>query len=1117
MKKVIWNFIASLIVICSAVCLCSLKCRAFMGKTETISVQSAQKISTPVEIKQTKRKLEKDIFEHLQEKRISVEKYGLSKKRAVEMIEEILEKNHCSALVDITLMTNDDGTVTSMKVEADDAFASAVQEIEEMNENQEQPLCDDEMQEVVAHYAELQTFYESNPDYFGIPVPFFSDKNTEETPVGAIMYLAQMDGDNVDLDDLDTVITGTTEGLKYYVSQYGEKLLEEKEKAMAGLDSSMTDLEKYLVLHDYVANQCEFNFDYRIDGSDSLLESTPFGAVVCKSAVCLGYTSTYTYLIQCAFPEIYKNEDGSWKTKEEVKDTYIIDYGNIVKKEAPHYYNLVKLDDKWYYVDVCFDDIVVENQQEIRIQTDGNCYHNYFLISTEEFLGNYNLSEENLDNRYKDLCTNTQYENAWFSNIKTPISFNDDYCFYVESPVDFREKAGSTDFIDKKDQLKMRSRSTGEVIVLIDYATGSVYSVHSRKQSFNETIKNEYENDLFYNKIYPGMQHSVGLYNNILYFNLGNKIYQYCLIDGVIDVVKEYNTVYARIDSKESFKGDSFYAVSEDSEEKEFSVWDHPVASLAIKNDGKMYVSIATNYSNSTKKIYTKEEVNYKPYYTRFGEIHQSGKGFERCANIKETLDMEHFSSGSHKYKKVTVEPGCRSEGFSQFRCEECGRVYGEKKDLKNPVEHHYVYNKEKKIYACTMCNGVTDSAYEHNYGEPDFSLSKKGTKYSCQAVFTCSTCGEKHTEECSLEEPEMVKEPTCTIEGKARYTAYCNFQEEAYLYQEVVKVDPIGHSYGEPEFVWAQDSGSCKAHFQCKICQGQNGDKKEVNCTILTEITQADYGKEGKKICTATCMFEGKKYINTKTESISALIVETTLKQRSYSIYPTQIQRLVLESNWTEEGIKTIQSSDEKVVRVNRDGEFKGVRAGKARVTIMTVSGKKLTATITVKTPKVYLNASVVPLQKGKSTTSVQIRRKINTDSIRAWRSSNSKVASVTQKGKITGKKNGTATITVIMKSGATASCKIKVQSASVKLKKITVDKTSMILGISKKYKYAQLSVTKNPVTATNRVTYQSTNKRVVTVNGIGKVTALRPGIAYITVKCGSQSKKVKVTVKKK
>ena len=32
----------------------------------------------------------------------------------------------------------------------------------------------------------------------------------------------------------------------------------------------------------------------------------------------MSYTAAYNYLVQCAFPEVYKNSDGTWKTKDEV-------------------------------------------------------------------------------------------------------------------------------------------------------------------------------------------------------------------------------------------------------------------------------------------------------------------------------------------------------------------------------------------------------------------------------------------------------------------------------------------------------------------------------------------------------------------------------------------------------------------------------------------------------------------------------------------------------------------------------------------------------------------------------------------------------------------------------
>lgn len=48
--------------------------------------------------------------------------------------------------------------------------------------------------------------------------------------------------------------------------------------------------------------------------------------------------------------------------------------------------------------------------------------------------------------------------------------------------------------------------------------------------------------------------------------------------------------------------------------------------------------------------------------------------------------------------------------------------------------------------------------------------------------------------------------------------------------------------------------------------------------------------------------------------------------------------------------------------------------------------------------------------------------------DSVKKWKTSNKKIVSVSKKGKITAKKKGTAKITVVMKSGKKAVCKIKV-----------------------------------------------------------------------------------------
>lgn len=162
-----------------------------------------------------------------------------------------------------------------------------------------------------------------------------------------------------------------------------------------------------------------------------------------------------------------------------------------------------------------------------------------------------------------------------------------------------------------------------------------------------------------------------------------------------------------------------------------------------------------------------------------------------------------------------------------------------------------------------------------------------------------------------------------------------------------------------------------------------------------------------------------------------------------------------------------------------------------------------------------VELNASSLPLQTRKSTTALKIKSCADGDTVQEWTSSKPRIVAVNPRtGKLTAKKKtGTAIITVTMKSGAKASCKVKVQKKTVKTTRLTFSEKSAVL---KKGETLTLKVNRFPLTANDKLTYKTSNRKVATVSSKGKIKARRKGKATITVRSKSGKKATfKVTVK--
>lgn len=121
-------------------------------------------------------------------------------------------------------------------------------------------------------------------------------------------------------------------------------------------------------------------------------------------------------------------------------------------------------------------------------------------------------------------------------------------------------------------------------------------------------------------------------------------------------------------------------------------------------------------------------------------------------------------------------------------------------------------------------------------------------------------------------------------------------------------------------------------------------------------------------------------------------------------------------------------------------------------------------------------------------------------------WKSSNTKVASVSSKGVVTAKAAGTATITASLK-GKTASYKVTVKNPGITAK--AAQSTIYTKGTTS----TTVKVTKYGVTGTAK--FKSSNTKIATVNSKGVVTAKKAGTVKITAQVGSYTKVVTIQVK--
>ena len=401
----------------------------------------------------------------------------------------------------------------------------------------------------------------------------------------------------------------------------------------------------------------------------------------------------------------------------------------------------------------------------------------------------------------------------------------------------------------------------------------------------------------------------------------------------------------------------------------------------------------------------------------------------------------------------------------------------------------------------------ASDPTYNSNYIKGYCSLTAGKTYYihvhatKANPVVTaaCKDCQWKVTTDTKA---------TCTKSGKKVET--CQKHGET---KETVR-PALGHIWNKGVIT---KKATCKEAgvktFTCSRCGG-----KKTESIAKTTDHKWDKGKVTKAatckevgVKTYTCTVCGK----TKTESIAKttehkwdkgkVTKAATCKATGVKTYTCT----VCGKTKTETIAKSTKHKFGKWIKVSDATVF----AKQKQKRICSICGKtekrdygnKLKATI-------KLNITSIKLQQKQTTKAVKVTM-AKGDSVKSWTSNNKKVATVDKNGTIKAqKKNGTAKITVTLKSGKKATVTVKVQSKKITTSKITGLKSKVTL---KKGKKLTLKPVISPATSQDKITYTTSKNSVATVSSKGVITAKKKGTAKITVKSGKKSYVVTVTVK--
>lgn len=495
---------------------------------------------------------------------------------------------------------------------------------------------------------------------------------------------------------------------------------------------------------------------------------------------------------------------------------------------SDHYWNAVKLEnDKWYYIDSCYTDVYTEVMSRDRVETDGDMNHGFFMFSQTSTESLYKGNYKSITSLYTSAATDKSYEDAWMSRAASNVYYKDGYAYYLydstglfsRTSLSQNQKASeyklvrhnlANDDLAKDSDGNVAGESDYETLINFtdkknDNDSDTFVSVlKDGKMEKSDLLTKLYAQFLDEQSAYPAIDLTAALADNgKLYFNVSNDIVSYDPADGSVAVVKEYNEVFAKRDKTKLFGGMAF-STTDKEDNVGFTVTNHPIAGLTIK-DGKMIVSIATNFAfisgkssvtDHTNYGYSFEETDYNSGYTNYkyyqkimGNQTNDNDEFMWSANFVDTVDMDTLTGTSHNYEEVSVPAFCGRNAFTEERCTDCGLIKDGTRVEEEGTAHDHHFIKFHEVYYTKDSSGKWNEA--DNY--------------------VCPECG------LGISEPVEPNEKYATEQLKK------NYKKKKALWDEAQKNAAEGHAYTPTDAKWSDDDSTVTfQNLECTTCKAQ-------------------------------------------------------------------------------------------------------------------------------------------------------------------------------------------------------------------------------------------------------------------------------------------------------